>query len=86
MKKIVVVAFAIVLGSSSVMAQTASGGATGGGADQGGSGAPGSGTGVPGAIIDGTTATGVGTSATSRKAPAVPLAPGVAAPAADPAK
>ncbi len=42
--------------------QPASGGASGGGADQGGTGAPGGGTGVPGAVGNGMSKTGVGTS------------------------
>ena len=52
---------AILAGSAPGMAAPLSGSASGGGAIQGGSGAPGGGVGIPGAIVNGKTATGIGT-------------------------
>lgn len=64
----------LLLAATPALAQTqapASGATSGAGAAQGGSGAPGGGTGVPGAITGGQTATGIGTSTTSRQLPTV---------------
>ena len=59
MKKIAACFILFALAASPVLAQTPSGGGSGGGADQGGTGAPGSGTGTPmmGGNRVGTTAT-----------------------------
>ena len=69
MKIFTAVLLGLSLFATTSIAQTASGSASGAGADQGGSGTPGGGTGVPGAITSGQTATGVGSSSTSRQQP-----------------
>ncbi len=64
--KAALVALGLALAAGPAFAQPASGGASGGGADQGGTGAPGGGTGVPGAVASGHSRSGVGTSTTPR--------------------
>ncbi len=63
---VLIVAMGLALGAVPALAQPASGGSSGGGADQGGTGAPGGGTGVPGAVASGHSAAGVGTSTVPR--------------------